>query len=343
MPVIYFLLLWQPPTELYMDNILRINNHADTQVKRPGWIRLANNAVVIHDHTDDVFWVLDLNGVVKQVFGGRGDDPGQLAFPMVNWFIQDEEIHVIHKDGQRYEVFTLDGKLLASEPVSQPGQPLFPMKNGAWVTSSENPKNPNLERTKDAFLVSGAGEQALDLIPSMEQKNLARLGAVNNGDWLLLATTRGNTNRIYWSLVDLQHGAVHKRGSFETVLKTTSFFFDEQRNRELPRYFMTVGGFGAGHDGFFYLTELGPWPPEHPRHGLANIVHRMDHEGNSSVVTLFSGDLHLRQLLPLGGDRWVATAIMEGSEGLKRTRSLDDLENIKGLIVFFEAKALPIQ
>ncbi len=340
--VCLLMLLWQPQAEMVMDNILRIESHAGTPVRRPGWIRLAKNSVVIYDHSSRTFWVFDLNGVVKQVFGGKGDGPGQIGFPMVSWFIQDDEIHAIHKNGRRHEVFALDGKLLASEPVSQQGQPLFRMKSGDWVTSNEDPKNPNVNDTKDAFIVRETTMQALALIPPMEQKNLGRLGAVNNGEWLLLATMRGNTNRIYWGLLDLQKGTMHERGSFETILQTPLYFFEEQRNRGLlPRYFSTVGGLGAGYDGFFYLTELGPWPPEHSRYGLTNIVHRLDHQGNRSTMTLYSGDIHIRQLLPLRGNRWVATALLEGSESLKRTKSLEEFEDIMGLILFFEATALP--
>lgn len=296
-------LLWQPETALHIGQTLRIEQHEGIALKHPGWIQLAQQAAVVHDSEDDHFWVLSLEGKVQRVFGGNGDGPGQIAGDVVSWFIEDEAIHVIHADGRRHTVFGLDGRLQSSATLAVRGRPLCRLNATTWITQTEFPR--------DALRVSDGAEQALGLIPDDAPEGVGGLRAVLYDRWLLLATTQGNSNTIYWGVFDRHDAVLHRKGSFPTLRTTPTGMFSNENTRMFI-YAKTIGGMATGHDGRFYLTEMSLHSLKHPRFGYTNIVRRLDHDGTMHTFRIYGDAIWFTQLVPVGGNCWLGTSASDG-------------------------------
>ncbi len=297
------LLLWQPETQLRLGDSLRIEEHHDAFLQRPSSVRMSDNATVVLDTKQNQFWAVSPEGHVTKVFGGKGEAPGQISGKVVSWFIKDQQIHAIHGAGHRQEVFQLNGTLVASKKLSTKGTPLFPLGDNGWIGAGDNPK--------DAVILKQDSKQNFALFPSDQQKNLAQIQAANFGSWLFLANSHGNTNTVFWGIVDLKHGKLHKQGSFQTICTS-----DPEKFPPLPPgaefFAITVGGMAAGYDNHLYLTESGMQSLKHPSQGRTNIVRRIDQHGNTEVVRIYSGDISFTQLIPIRQDWWLGTATSEG-------------------------------
>lgn len=298
-----YLLLWQPETALRMGEALRIEAHQDTFLQRPSSVRMADNAYVVLDSKQNQFWVVGPEGQVQTVFGGKGEAPGQISGKMASWFIQNDQIHAIHSSGHRHEMFKLDGTLVASKKLATNGTPLFPLNENDWIGASDNPK--------DAVVLKQNTKQALTLFPTDAQKHLSQIQATNAGSWLLLANTHGNTNTVYWGMLDLKQGKLHKQGAFQTIRAS-----DPEKFPPLPPgaefYAVTLGGMAAGYDHHFYLTESGMQTMKHPSHGRTNVVRRIDQGGTIQVFRIYSGEINFTQLIPIREDWWLGTSTSEG-------------------------------
>lgn len=310
-----YLLLWQPETQLRMGESLRIEQHQDVFLQRPSSVRLGRQNYVVLDSKQNQFWVISPEGQVAKVFGGKGEAPGQIAGKIVSWFIQNDQIHAIHGGGHRLEIFQMDGTFVTSKKLSTHGTSLFPLGQNGWIAFTDNPK--------DAVVLKQNTKKTLSLIPSEAQKNLSEIRAAAFGSWLFLANTHGNTNTVYWGVVDLENAKLHRQGSFQTIRSS-----DPEKFPPLPPnaklFAINLSGMGAGYDNNLYLTESGMQPLIHPSLGRTNVVRRFNQHGNRMVFRIYSGDINFTQLIPIREGWWLGTSATEGQITLFEAVPLHD-------------------
>jgi len=107
--------------------VLTLNNQGDTSLALPSDVAVHDEKIYVVDGSHHRVVVYNLQGKYLFDFGGKGDKPGQMNYPVGIDAAIDNRIYVADSGNRRVQVFTDRGKYLSSFKVNVKNKPVRPI------------------------------------------------------------------------------------------------------------------------------------------------------------------------------------------------------------------------
>ncbi len=247
--------------------ILQLKGQGDSTLALPSDVAVHAEKIYVVDGSHHRVVVYDLRGNYLFQFGGKGEKPGEMNYPVGIDAAPDNRIYVADSGNHRIQIFTDKGKYLSSFPVKNKGKAIRP------IDIIRHSRSGNI-------IVSGANRL---LTYSPEGELLKKWGSngVNQGEFRYPATLAElNDGRI--AVVDVLNSRVqvfNLDGSVSMVVGEWGV---------LPGQLFRPKGVAIDHEGNFYISD-----------SYMNVVQKYT-DGGEFVAVLGENGKSYKMLTPVG-------------------------------------------
>ncbi|CAM2010008.1 hypothetical protein [Acanthopleuribacter pedis] len=246
----------------------------DTRLGMISHVASHKNRIVFMDEEQLNLWFIHLGTGEMRVFGRKGEGPGELSNKTRCLWIRDDRIHVTHRQGFRWDRFTFDGGLSATEAIPGSGE--------LWFSGP----SAKVLRDKGSFLIqSESGTVRTPGFPGAQFGVNAK--GVVLGRFFMAATTTANDDTISYKIFNTKDGVLHsedvlnkKLPNHKGGLPIDKLKLLKQMGAEPEHFFVRSVTSVVGHPLYgFLLLEYSIHPRSEP-HEQFSIIHRIDPRSN---------------------------------------------------------------